>query len=75
MKQAKFILLLLLMTSPLYAKRVASLPGGLMFPMFPIAALTNAAALTADWVTEADALYSPPLSSEDPHTYLFAVGS
>ncbi len=58
----------------------ATLPGGLLFPQFAAAAFTNAAALTSDWYTEVQGLYSPstfdPTSnSSSPHSYLFGYAA
>ena len=51
--------------------RYSSLPGGLLSPQFAAAAFTNAAALTTDWYTEFQALYSPPgADGASPHSYL-----
>lgn len=67
------LLLFLLTISPLAAAQQSggSLPGGLLFPMLGSAALTNAAALTADWMYKAQAFYSPPASEAEPQSYLF----
>lgn len=56
------------------ANSLSSLPGGLLFPAFSSAGLVNAAAMSFDWRQEAKVLYSPPLSQEDSHGVLTAVG-
>lgn len=74
MKQflAKSILLVALITCCHWAaaERPATLPGGLVFPTFSMASLVNSASMAFDWRTEFRTLYSPPLSDQDPHSYL-----
>lgn len=56
------------------ADRLASLPGGMLFPAFSSASLVNSASISLDWRREAKVLYSPPLNGDEPHAYLSGVG-
>jgi len=53
-----------------WADKVASLPGGLVFPAFSSSALVDAAALALDWRGEGKVLYSPPAQQDPAHAYL-----
>jgi len=57
-----------------WGDRLASLPGGLLFPVFSTSGLVNSAALVMDWRTEARILYSPPTTTDGPQTYLSSLG-
>ncbi len=59
-----------LITSSASARHGATLPGGMLFPAFATASLTNPAALANDWRKEIQVLYSPPLQPNEPHSYL-----
>lgn len=62
---------LITFSSPVVARqRFATLPGGLLYPQFAASAFTNAAALTSDWYSEVQALYSPETADRSiPHSY------
>jgi len=64
-------ILFLLNTSTAFARqRFATLPGGLLYPQFAASAFTNAAALSSDWYSEVQALYSPEIADRsNPHSY------
>src|SRR5690242_3970185 len=75
MKKLLLILILFtLSTRNVCARPGGNLPGGLMFPPISMSALINAAALTSDWSTEGQVVYSPPMSSDDPHSYSLGFG-
>jgi hypothetical protein len=80
-KKIQFVLLLIVTISSnvsIARQKFATLPGGLLYPQFATSAFTNAAALTSEWYSEAEALYSPSLSNQLPtHSYLvgYATGN
>ena len=71
-----FCLCLLASSTSQARQKFATLPGGLLYPQFGIAAFTNAAALVSDWYSEVQALYSPAKDDNSmPHSYLLGYST
>lgn len=70
----RILILISFFSLPGLGERLASIPGGLLFPVFSSSGLVNSAALVMDWRTEARLMYSPPNHSESPHAYLSSLG-
>ena len=69
-----FLLFMSFLSLTGWGDRLASLPGGLLFPVFSSAGLVNSAALVMDWRTEARVLYSPATNPDTPQSYLSSLG-